>query len=113
MISISINDQIHEVPEGYTVLQAAESIGITIPTLCYHKDLSPFGGCRLCVVQVRGARLPMTSCNLPVSPALEIRTDSDQVIRYRRAVLRMLLSNYYDAGYKRSNGKFEIDKITS
>ena len=110
MINISINDQTYEVPEGYTVLKAAESLGITIPTLCYHNDLSPFGGCRMCVVQVRGARLPMTSCNLPVSPALEIRTDSEQVIRYRRAVLRMLLSNYYDAGYKRSNGKYDIDQ---
>jgi predicted molibdopterin-dependent oxidoreductase YjgC len=110
MISISINDITYEVPAHYTVLQAAESNGITIPTLCYHKDLSPFGGCRLCVVQVRGARLPMTSCNLPVSPALEVRTDSEQVIRYRRAVLRMLLSNFYDAGYKRYNGKFDIDQ---
>jgi predicted molibdopterin-dependent oxidoreductase YjgC len=110
MISISINDNTYEVPAHYTVLQAAESIGITIPTLCYHKDLSPFGGCRLCVVQVRGARLPMTSCNLPVSPALEVRTDSEQVIQYRRAVLRMLLSNFYDAGYKRYNGKFDIDQ---
>ncbi len=110
MVSISINDQTYEVPDSYTVLQAAESVGITIPTLCYHKDLSPFGGCRLCVVQVRGARLPMTSCNLPVSPALEIRTDSEPVIRYRRAVLRMLLSNFYDAGYKRYNGNFDIDQ---
>lgn len=110
MVSISINDQTYEVPEGYTVLQAAESVGITIPTLCYHKDLTPFGGCRLCVVQVRGARLPMTSCNLPVSPALEVRTDSEPVIRYRRAVLRMLLSNFYDAGYKRYNGGFDIDQ---
>jgi predicted molibdopterin-dependent oxidoreductase YjgC len=110
MVSISINDQTYEVPDGYTVLQAAESAGIVIPTLCYHKDLSPFGGCRLCVVQVRGARLPMTSCNLPVSPALEVRTDSESVIRYRRAVLRMLLSNFYDAGYKRYNGKFDIDQ---
>ena len=58
MISISINDQTYEVPDSYTVLQAAKSLGITIPTLCYHKDLSPYGGCRLCVVQVRGARLP-------------------------------------------------------
>ncbi len=110
MVSISINDQIYEVPDHYTVLQAAESVGITIPTLCYHKDLSPFGGCRLCVVQVRGARIPMTSCNLPVSPALEIRTDSEPVIQYRRAILRMLLSNFYDAGYKRINGKFDIDQ---
>lgn len=110
MTSISINDQTYEVPEGYTVLQAAESVGITIPTLCYHKDLSPFGGCRLCVVQVRGARLPMTSCNLPVSPALEVRTESEPVIRYRRAILRMLLSNYYDAAYKRYNDHFDIEQ---
>lgn len=110
MVSISINDQTYEVPDSYTVLQAAESVGIIIPTLCYHKDLTPFGGCRLCVVQVRGARLPMTSCNLPVSPALEVRTDSEPVIRYRRAVLRMLLSNFYDAGYKRYNGSFDIDQ---
>ena len=96
-------------PEHISVLRAAELNNIYIPSLCSHKDLSPFGGCRMCVVQVRGARLPMTSCNLPVSPALEIRTDSEQVIRYRRAVLRMLLSNYYDAGYKRSNGKNDLD----
>lgn len=110
MISISINDQVYQVPEGITVLQAAEANGIDIPTLCYHKDLSPYGGCRMCVVQVRGARLPMTACNLPVSPALEIRTDTEKIINYRKAVLRMLLVNYYDAGYKRYNGGCDIER---
>jgi predicted molibdopterin-dependent oxidoreductase YjgC len=110
MISLTINDQPLEVKEGTTLLQAATSIGIHIPTLCYHKDLSPFGGCRFCVVEVKGSRLPMTSCNLPASPGWQVLTDSPTVIRYRRAILRMLLSNYYDAGYKQVNGKFGIDE---
>ena len=110
MISLKINGFNVETPEGSTVLQAAASIGVTIPTLCYHKDLSVYGGCRLCVVEVRGARLPMTSCSLPAVPGMEIQTQTPNIIRYRQAVLRMLLSNYYDAGYKRYNGKFDIDQ---
>ncbi|MDI6693753.1 MAG: molybdopterin-dependent oxidoreductase [Anaerolineales bacterium] len=110
MISLTINGQTVEAPENYTVLQAAEKLGITIPTLCYHKNLSPFGGCRLCVVEVQGARLPMTSCVLPVSPGLVVQTESPAVIQYRRAILRILLTNYYDAGYKRTNGKFDLDE---
>ena len=110
MISLTINGQTLEVPAGTTVLQAAEAVGITIPTLCYHKDLSPFGGCRLCVVEVQGARLPMTSCNLPINPGMVVQTESENLTRYRRAVLRMLLSNYYDAGYKRYNGKTGIEQ---
>ena len=109
MISLTINDQPLAVQEGTTVLQAAAAIGITIPTLCYHKDLTPFGGCRLCVVEVRGARLPMTACILPVSPGLNIQTETPVVVSYRRAVLRMMLSNYYDAGYKQLNGKTDPD----
>ena len=62
------------------------------------------------MVEVKGARLPMTSCNMPVAPEMRVQTDSPTVIRYRRAILRMLLSNYYDAGYKRYNGKFDIDQ---
>lgn len=110
MISLTINGQTVEAQEGSTVLQVVEDMGYTIPRLCYHKDLSPFGGCRLCVVQVQGARLPMTSCNLPVSPGLVVQTDTPAVIAYRKAVLRMLLTNYYDAAYTRSNGKFDIDQ---
>jgi predicted molibdopterin-dependent oxidoreductase YjgC len=110
MIKLKIDDQLIEVPQSYSVLQAAASIGITIPTLCYHKDLSPFGGCRLCVVEVQNARMPMTACNLPVSPGLQIRTHTPALMEYRRAVLRMLLLNYYDGGYKRYNGKFDLDQ---
>lgn len=110
MINLKINDTVLDVKEGTTILNAAASAGIHIPTLCYHKDLSPFGGCRFCVVDIKGSRLPMTACNTPVAPEMRILTDSPTVIRYRQAILRMLLSNYYDAGYKRHNGKFVIDE---
>ena len=57
MVNITINGKAIQVPPGTTVLRAAEQAGITIPTLCDHPDLHPFGGCRLCVVEVQGARL--------------------------------------------------------
>jgi len=110
MINLKINDTVLDVKEGTTILNAAASVGIYIPTLCYHKDLSPFGGCRFCAVEVTGARLPMTACNTPVAPQMRVLTDSPTVIRYRQAILRMLLANYYDAGYKRHNGKFVMDE---
>jgi len=110
MISLTINNQTLEVPDGSTVLQAAEMAGIAIPTLCFHKDLSPYGGCRLCVVEVQGTRLPMTSCILPINPGMVVNTESEALTRYRKAILRMLLQNYYDAGYKRNNGKLGIDR---
>ena len=110
MIKLKIDGQLIEVPPHYTVLQAAASIGITIPTLCYHKDLSPFGGCRLCVVEIQNARTPLTACNFPVSTGLQIRTHTPALIEYRRSVLRMLLLNYYDGGYKRYNGKFDLEQ---
>lgn len=110
MVKFKLNGQLVDVQDGLTVLQAAESLGIYIPTLCYHKDLSPFGGCRLCVVEVRGARLPMTSCNLPATTGLIVQTESPALTRYRQAVLRMLLSNYYDASYTRNNGSTGLDE---
>ena len=110
MINLKINDTVLDVKEGTTILNAAASVGIYIPTLCYHKDLSPFGGCRFCAVEVTGARLPMTACNTPVAPQMRVLTDSPTVLRYRQGILRMLLANYYDAGYKRHNGKFVMDE---
>ncbi|HET7376099.1 MAG TPA: 2Fe-2S iron-sulfur cluster-binding protein, partial [Anaerolineae bacterium] len=58
MISLTINGQSLEVPENTTILKAAQQAGIVIPTLCYHKDLTPYGGCRLCSVDIQGLRLP-------------------------------------------------------
>lgn len=99
MLKIIINGQTYEVPDGITVLQAANLVGITIPTLCDHPDLSPYGGCRLCNVEVKGARLPLSSCTLQVSDGMEIQTETADLIESRIGILELLLSNYYDAGY--------------
>ena len=66
MVKLKINGKEIEVPEGTTVLHAAESAGISIPKLCDHPELTPYGGCRLCVVEVAGARTLQPSCTLPV-----------------------------------------------
>ncbi len=112
MFHVTINGISLEVSENLTVLQAAEQAGITIPTLCYHKDLTPYGGCRLCVVEIQGARLPATSCTMPVSRGMVILTETPKLIRYRRFILELLLSKYYDAGYTRSDGKTGLAEDT-
>lgn len=98
MIEFTINGKMIKAREGQTVLQAAREAEITIPTLCDHPDLTPYGGCRLCVVEVKGARQPQTSCTLPVSPGMVVQTESPKLTRYRRTLLEMLLSKYYDSG---------------
>ncbi len=98
MPTITINDKTIEVPAGLTVLEAAQQAGITIPTLCYHKDLSPYGGCRLCLVEIQGARLPMASCTYPVNDGMVVHTETPQLADSRRTILKLLLSAYYDRG---------------
>ena len=96
MVNLKINGQTVQVIEGTRVLDAAQHMGIKIPTLCYHKDLSPYGGCRLCIVDVKGARVPMTSCTLPVSEGMEIETESPKIIESRKMILKLLLSTYHE-----------------
>ena len=97
MISLTINGQTVEVPENTTVLKAAEQAEIVIPTLCHHKDLTPYGGCRLCSVDIQGLRLPATACTMLVSPGMIVRTESPALTRYRRTILELLLVRFYDA----------------
>ncbi len=66
-VKLTINGKDIEAPEGTTVLQAAEMAGISIPRLCDHPHLTPYGGCRLCVVEVAGAPTLQPSCTLPVT----------------------------------------------
>lgn len=107
MISLTINGQSLEVPENTTVLEAAEQAGIVIPTLCHHKDLTPYGGCRLCSVDIQGLRLPATACTMLVSPGMIVRTESPALTRYRRTILELLLVRFYDAGYTRLDTQFD------
>ncbi|HEX8992875.1 MAG TPA: molybdopterin-dependent oxidoreductase [Anaerolineales bacterium] len=99
MIRLTINGQTLEVPENTTILKAAEQAGILIPTLCHHKDLTPYGGCRLCAVDVRGMRLPATACTMLVAPGMVVETETPELTQYRRTVLELLLVRFYDAGY--------------
>ena len=99
MVQFTINGRIIQAPAESTVLRAADAAGIPIPTLCDHPDLTPYGGCRLCLVEVKGARLPATACTLPVQEGMVIETETPALTQARRTILELLLSNYHDAGY--------------
>ncbi len=84
---------------GMTVLEAARSAGINIPTLCYHEKLEPYGGCRLCIVELesRGSTRLVVSCVYPVEKNLVVKTRSEKVDRIRKMVLQLLLAHAPDA----------------
>jgi formate dehydrogenase major subunit/formate dehydrogenase alpha subunit len=98
-IKLTIDDQLLEAREGQTVLEAARASGITIPTLCDHPDLTPYGGCRLCVVEIESARMPQAACTLPATNGMKIHTESPALTQSRKTVLELLLTTYYDSGY--------------
>jgi formate dehydrogenase major subunit/formate dehydrogenase alpha subunit len=100
MVNLKINGQNVQAPEGMTVLQAAQKAGVIIPTLCDHPNLVPYGGCRLCIVDVKGSRMPMASCTLPISEDMEVTTHSPQIEKSRKTMLELLMSDYYDDGYE-------------
>jgi formate dehydrogenase major subunit/formate dehydrogenase alpha subunit len=99
MIRVTIDGKTIEVSEGTTVLQAAQAGGITIPTLCYHKDLSPVGSCRLCLVEVENVRGQAAACTLPAGEGMVVRTESPALAESRRFVLELLLRNTVEAGH--------------
>jgi len=99
MISLTINGKAVQVTEGTTVLKAAKQAGFTIPTLCDHPDLKPFGACRLCIVELEGAEYPKTACTLEAAEGMQIQTESAALTKSRQTILKLLLANYFDAGY--------------
>ena len=92
MIPVTIDGQTIEVPAGTTVLQATRMAGIEIPTLCDHPALKPYGGCRLCVVEVEGARTLQASCTLPVFKGMVVKTNTPKVRKAREFVLTLIFS---------------------
>ena len=94
MVNLKINGQAVSVPEGYTVLEAAREVGIDIPTLCYLKDYSETGSCRMCVVEIVGARALQAACVYPVAEGIEVLTHSPKVKAARKSTLELLLSNH-------------------
>lgn len=85
--------------EGMTILEAAESAGISIPKLCHHELLEPFGGCRLCTVELedRGWTSYVASCVYPVKKGIAVKTRSEKVDRIRKTILELLLAHAPDA----------------
>ena len=98
-ITLNIDGKDVKAKEGTTLLEAAKTAGITIPTLCYHEKLEPFGGCRLCIVEVesRGWTKLVVSCVYPVEKNLIVRTRSEKVDRIRKMILQLLLAHAPDA----------------
>ncbi|MEG2641690.1 MAG: 2Fe-2S iron-sulfur cluster-binding protein, partial [Eubacterium sp.] len=94
MINLTIDGQSVCASPGMTILQAAQIANIEIPTLCYFKDFSPEGSCRMCLVEVVGARRLETACSTPVSEGMVVYTNNAAVRRARRFVLKMLFSEH-------------------
>ncbi len=110
MVNLTIDGKNIEVKEGTTVLRAAEAAGIEIPTLCDHPELTPYGGCRLCLVEVEGARTLQPSCTMPVSEKMVVKTDTDRVKEARKFVLTLLFSerNHFCPFCQESGGDCEL-----
>ncbi len=93
-VKITIDGIEIEVPKTYTVLDAARSAGIDIPTLCHLKEINEIGACRMCIVEVEGARGFVTSCVMPVSEGMVVRTNTKAIRDARKVTLELLLSNH-------------------
>ena len=94
MVNIKINDKSYSVPKGSTILEAARYAGIEIPTLCYLKDINEIGACRICMVEVKGARSLVTACVFPVAEGMEIYTNTEKVRHSRKMTLELILSTH-------------------
>jgi bidirectional [NiFe] hydrogenase diaphorase subunit len=95
MVSLTINGLEVTVERGSTLLEAAQFLGFSIPTLCHLEGLTPYGACRLCVVEVgRGPSAKLvTACTYPVQAGLKVRTASARVIRARRMIVELMLAS--------------------
>lgn len=94
MVSLTIDGKPVKVPPGTTILEAAQAAGVDIPHFCYDRDLTVFGACRICVVEVSGARNLPAACSTPVAEGMVVWTESERVVRARRTILELLLANH-------------------
>ncbi|MEW6229165.1 MAG: NADH-dependent [FeFe] hydrogenase, group A6 [Bacillota bacterium] len=94
MVTLTVDGRKVEVPKGSTVLDAAKAAGIDIPTLCYLKDVNVVGVCRVCVVEVEGAKSLQASCVTPAAEGMVVRTNTPAVREARRTVLELIISNH-------------------
>ena len=93
-INLKINGLNVSAPEGSTILEAAHLAGIKIPTLCFLKDINEIGACRMCVVEVKGARNLVAACVHPIAEGMEVLTNTEKLLKSRKRTLQLLLSNH-------------------
>ena len=94
MIELTINDKKISVEEGTTILKAAQQNSIKIPNLCFDKRLRPYGGCRLCVVELEGQPRLFAACSTPVAPGMIVKTETPKLRKARQTVLELLLVHH-------------------
>ncbi|MBI1921405.1 MAG: molybdopterin-dependent oxidoreductase [Geobacter sp.] len=94
MVKLTIDGKNVTVAAGATILEAAATVGIKIPTLCWLQKVSPTGACRVCAVEVEGVDRPMTACNTPVKEGINVTTQSEKLTEIRRKLLELLLVNH-------------------
>ena len=114
IVTLTINGQTVQAPKNATILEAARSAGIYIPTLCYHPELAPEGACRLCVVEASGARSLVASCVYPVAEGMVVKTNTPKVRAARKMVVELLLANHpKDCLSCQKSGDCELQKIAA
>ncbi len=94
MVSLTIDGKNVSVPKRATILEAAATVGITIPTLCWLQKISPTGACRICAVEIEGVDRTMTACNTPVKEGINVTTQSDRLTEIRRKIMELILVNH-------------------
>ena len=111
MVSLRINDIPVTVPEGSTVLEAARSAGFNIPSLCFLKDINEIGACRICVVEVKGAKSLVASCVYPVAEGMEVYTNTERVRKSRQLTLELTCSRNSHCELLQLAGDLGIDAV--
>ena len=113
MVNVTIDGVKVSVPSSYTVLEAAREAGIKIPTLCFLKDVNQIGACRVCLVEVEGARALAAACVMPVNEGMVVHTNTPKVRQTRKNTLEMILSDHnVDCLSCIRNGNCELQTLT-
>jgi len=111
-MNVTINGKVIDARPESTILEVAREGGVHIPTLCYHKKLSPYGGCRLCIVEVEGIPRLVASCTTPVTDGMVIQTDTEQIRKVRKTIVELILSNHpQECMVCEQNGRCELQDL--
>ena len=111
-IDVTIDDNPSRSAEGTTIMEAAEQLGIRIPRLCYHPDLSLAGSCRVCVVDVKDMGYYMAACSVQVWEGMEVQTNSPEIRQARRDIVELLLDNHHmDCQTCERDGNCELQNL--